>query len=246
MSRILVTGGKGKLGSELSKLIEGEFVGSKELDVTDRENVLKWIVDGKYDFVFHLAADTDLNGCEKDHKRAFRVNVLGTENVAEAVKKIQGVLIYPSTDYIFDGERGLYSENDPPNPVNYYSLTKLLSEYIVRGVPQHLVVRGTMKERGKWRHPVAPVDMYESLLHHDEFAEYTVKLVEREARGIFHIGKGRYSVYEWAKKFDPAVKPKTIMEIGFPLPRDCSLDTRKMEIFLQENSRPKIKIRKES
>jgi dTDP-4-dehydrorhamnose reductase len=246
MSKVLVTGGRGKLGLELSKLIDAEFIDIQEVDITSKEEIQKWIRKGDYQVVFHLAADTNLNRCEKDHEWAHRVNVLSTQYIAEAVEEIGGLLVYPSTDYIFDGEKGKYREDDAPNPVNYYSMTKLLSEYIVRGVKEHLVMRGTMKERGKWRHPVAPSDMFESLLHHDEYAEFMVKLVERGARGTFHVGKGRYSVYEWAKNSDTEVQPKTIDEIGFPLPRDCSLDTTKMERFLSENPNVKIKIRKES
>ena len=233
MSKILVTGGNGNLGKEIRKLISADFIDIEDVDITVKRDIQKFLTEKNYEIIFHLAASTNLNKCERDHEFAFDVNVKATEYIAEVCKERDIYLIYPSTDYVFDGEKGLYKEYDAPNPVNYYSLTKLLSEYVVGCVPKHLVTRGTMKERGKWRHPVAPSDMYESLLHHDEYAEFMVKLVERNATGTFHIGKGRFSVYEWASKFDPDVKPKTIEEIGFPLPRDCSLDTDKMENFFR-------------
>lgn len=237
MINILVTGGKGNLGKEIQQLISADFIDIDDVDITKKDEIQKYILKGQNNIIFHLAASTDLNKCEKDHEFAYDVNVRSTEYIAEICNKIGAYLVYPSTDYVFDGEKGLYKETDAPNPVNYYSLTKLLSEYIVRSVPKHLVTRGTMKERGKWRHPVAPSDMYESLLHHDEYAEFMVKLVERDAKGVYHIGKGRYSVYDWASKFDPDVKPKTIEEIGFPLPRDCSLNTEKMEDFFKNNNK---------
>jgi len=244
MYNILVTGGKGKLGRELEKLIVGEFLDVDELDITDRKAVVKEITSGEYEIVIHLAANTDLNRCQKDKEEAYEVNVMGTRNVSEACRQTGAYLVYPSTDYVFNGAKGMYKEEDAPDPVNYYALTKLLGEYEVRRVHEHLVLRGTMKERGKWRHPFAPTDMYASLLHHDEFAELLVELVERTASGTFHLGKGRYSVYEWAHRFDEEVRPKTLAEIGFPLPKDCSLDTEKLERFLKDNPEPIIEIRK--
>lgn len=245
MNDILVIGGKGKLGSELMKLIDADFLDIDDIDITNKEKIQSFIEENDYIIIIHLAAETDLNRCEKDKDHAFRTNVLATRYIAESALKILAYLIYPSTDYVFDGNKGMYKEDDAPNPINYYSLTKLLAEYVVRGHPEHLILRGTMKEREKWRHPFAPSDMYESLLHHDEYAEFMVKLIERNAFGTYHVGKGRSSVYEWAHAFDPDVKPKTIEEIGFPLPRDCSLDTTKFENFLKEHPRLRYKIRKE-
>lgn len=243
MSKVLVTGGKGKLGRELQKLIDADFIDIEDVDITNKKEIQRFILNGKYNVIFHLAACTDLDKCEKDHEFAFDVNIRATQNIYE-VSHSTSYLIYPSTDYVFDGEKGLYSEDDEPNPVNYYAYTKYASECIVKRASKHLITRGTMKERGKWRHPYAPVDMYESLLHHDEYAEFMIKLVERNAIGTFHIGKGRFSVYGWAHSFDPDVKPKTIEELGFPLPRDCSLDTSKMEKFIFLNPSPRLYIRR--
>ena len=242
--KILVTGGKGKLGRELHKLIHANFRDIDELDITNKTLLLDNICQGEYNIIIHLAADTNLKRCEEDKETAFNINVNGTENIVEICKKRDIYLIYSSTDYVFNGEKGLYREDDATDPVNYYAYTKLIGEYIVNRLEKFLILRGTMKEKGKWRHPVAPTDMYESLLHHDEYAEFMVKLIERKATGIYHVGKGRYSVYEWAHQFDSDVKPKTIEEIGFPLPRDCSLNTSKLDQFLKENSNRIINIRR--
>ena len=229
MTEVLVTGGSGKLGQELKKLIDGKFLSSSDLDVTNKEEVKKVFSENKPDICYHLAAETDLNRCEEEKQHAYEVNTVGTRNIVDECKKHDTYLIYPSTDYIFDGDKGNYSEDDHPNPVNYYALTKLLGEYEVKRANKHLITRGTMKQRGKWRHPKAPEDMYESLLHHDEYAKLMKALVDKKATGIYHLGNGRYSVYEWASRFDDEVEPTTLDQISFSIPKDISLDTSKLE-----------------
>jgi len=229
MADILVTGGSGKLGEELKKLIDARFLPSEDLDIREESQVEQIFSKYKPDICYHLAAETDLNKCEKEKQHTFNINVKGTSHVVDQCIKHDTYLVYPSTDYVFDGKKGNYSEEDYPNPVNYYALTKLLGEYEVKRVKKHLITRGTMKERGKWRHPKAPKDMYESLLHHDEYAKLMLALVNKSATGLYHLGNDKYSVYEWASDFDPEVEPTTLEKIPFPLPKDISLDTSKLE-----------------
>jgi len=229
MKKVLVTGGTGKLGEELKKLIDARFLSSNDLNIMEKGQVKRIFSKFKPKICYHLAAETDLNKCEKEKQHAFNINVEGTSHVVDQCIKYDTYLIYPSTDYVFDGKKGNYSECDYPNPVNYYALTKLLGEYEVKRAKKHLITRGTMKQRGTWRHPQAPKDMYESLLHHDEYAKLMVALVNKSAAGLYHLGNGKYSVYEWASDFDPEVEPTTLDNIPFPLPKDISLDTSKLE-----------------
>lgn len=235
MTEILVTGGTGKLGKELQKLIDAKFLSSSDLDIKEKSNIEKVFSKHQPDICYHLAAETDLNKCENDKQYAYDVNVKGTQCVVNQCIKHDTYLIYPSTDYVFDGERGNYSEDDYPNPVNYYALTKLLCEYEVKRSKKYLITRGTMKQREKWRHPKAPKDMYESLLHHDEYAKLLVALANENATGLYHLGNKKYSVYEWASEFDPDVEPTTLDEIPFPLPKDISLNTSKLERTIDVN-----------
>ncbi len=233
MEKTLVTGGTGKLGQELQELTDGIFLSSSDLDVKDEEQVKKVFSKYNPDVCFHLAAETDLNRCEEDKQHAYDVNVKGTQYIADQCINHNTYLIYPSTDYVFDGEKGNYSEEDYPNPVNYYALTKLLGEYEVKRADKYLITRGTMKQRVKWRHPEAPKDMYESLLHHDEYAKLMFALVEKEVEGLYHLGHGRYSVYQWVSEFDSDVVPTTLDEIPFSLPKDVSLETSKLEKIIE-------------
>ena len=108
MSKVLVTGGKGNLGKEIQKFIDADFIDIEDVDITDEKKIRERILDGNYDIVFHLAASTNLERCEKDHDFAFNVNVTSTEHIAEACKKIGCYLVYPSTDYVFNGNKGMY------------------------------------------------------------------------------------------------------------------------------------------
>lgn len=102
-------------------------------DITDRKAVKKLIGKIKPDVVIHAAAWTDVDGCERDPKKACRVNGEGTKNVAEACKGSGAALIYISTDFVFDGKkRRPYKESDRPHPISAYGYSKLKGEEAVR------------------------------------------------------------------------------------------------------------------
>jgi len=229
----LVTGGAGRLGRTLKQLRpEITTYTHGELDVTNRRRIFEVFGRDKPECVIHLAALTDLVRCEKSREDAWRVNVVGTKNVADASIKYGAYLVYTSTDYVFDGD-GPFKEDDPLNPPNYYALTKAIGEFIVRRAPKHLITRCTMKERGKW-HPKAPVDMLESMSYYDEFAEILLKLIELRVQGVVHVAtQGDWTVYEFAKLQRPDVKPCYRKDIWLKLPRDCRLNTDRLKEILR-------------
>jgi dTDP-4-dehydrorhamnose reductase len=84
------------------------------------------------DTICHLAAFTDVDGCESDPERAYRSNVVATRNVALACKRAECPMLYVSTDYVFNGEsRVPYDVGDRANPLNMYGRTKLIGEWFV-------------------------------------------------------------------------------------------------------------------
>jgi dTDP-4-dehydrorhamnose reductase len=124
--KLFVTGGAGRMGSTLlPKLAQHGWQitapRSSQLDITDELDVARALELAQPEVVLHLAAYTDVAKAERERDRAWSVNVLGTGNVA---KHTLGRFIHFSTDYVFDGERGMYLETDIPNPANFYSLTK--------------------------------------------------------------------------------------------------------------------------
>lgn len=135
--RVLITGAWGQLGQELMRAYADAQVlglGSVEMDVTRASHVKAAIADWRPDVVLHGAAYTNVDGCEADPDRAFRVNALGTRNVALGCQAAGAVLVYLSSDYVFDGEKvgTPYTEYDRPNPRSVYGLSKLAGEEYVR------------------------------------------------------------------------------------------------------------------
>lgn len=146
---VLITGANGLLGRKLIELLSkqasvkviatglGEsrlperYVGSYQwatMDITSQENVSEVFDQYKPSIVIHAAAMTQADACEDDQEKAYRVNVEGTRYLIEASKTLGAYVVFLSTDFVFDGESGPYSEEDKPNPVNYYGQTKLVSE----------------------------------------------------------------------------------------------------------------------
>ncbi|MFH1832573.1 MAG: SDR family oxidoreductase [Candidatus Levyibacteriota bacterium] len=142
--KILGTGLSGLIGSRLVELLdEYEFENlSREtgFDIIDKEKLIENINSSDASIIFHLAAKTDVDECEKDKSlgengEAWKINVLGTENVVQACQLSKKKLIYVSTDFVFDGRNPPsdgYSEDENPNPINWYSKTKFEGEKIVQ------------------------------------------------------------------------------------------------------------------
>lgn len=147
--RILITGGGGQVGRELSELCQANSddvvaCDHARLDVSDRDAVLQAVLGSRPDAIVHAAAWTAVDACEGDPDRAFRVNAIGTRNVAEAARRARAHLVHISTDYVFDGSLDRpYVEWDQPNPQSVYGQSKLAGEREVAGVvdPGSTVVR---------------------------------------------------------------------------------------------------------
>jgi len=131
--RVLVTGAQGMLGSVLLPCLQSEHqvcgVDQKDFDIGEEAAVGRAFLELRPEFVFHLAAFTDVDGCEANPSKAEQINALGTRNVARACAEIGAGLLYVSTDYVFDGRgKRPYREDDCPNPISVYGLTKLRGE----------------------------------------------------------------------------------------------------------------------
>lgn len=221
---VLVTGGNGRLGTALSSIIQCVSVDKTDLDITDREAVHSYLERLKPDVLVHCAAYTDVTKAEQEKETCYNINVIGTENLLRyfSGKKF----VYISTDYVFDGERGNYSEDDVPNPVNFYSLTKLLGEVATRQYPRTLIIRTSFKADGPWPYPEAFVDQWTSA----DFVSDRAPQIARAALmpdlfGIIHIGGERKTVFLLAQKTTPDVREKSINDVPVRLPRDVSLDS---------------------
>jgi dTDP-4-dehydrorhamnose reductase len=169
VTKILVTGASGLLGSKLVDLalMKGYDVYSAyndhipslgkpvKLNITEISEVEKVMNSIKPDVIVHAAALTDVDKCEVEKDLAMKVNFKGTMNVAKAARKIGSFIIYISTDYVFYGDRSFYKEDDDPNPVNFYGYTKLKGEEAVMELYEDFciartsVLYGSKPARGK-------------------------------------------------------------------------------------------------
>jgi dTDP-4-dehydrorhamnose reductase len=112
--------------------IHGERFKYIRLDITDRKSVKCLIDEIAPAWIINTAAYTDVDGCETNKEICWRVNVEGVENLVKSAKKFKAKFIHISSDYIFDGKKELYKEDDKPSPLSYYGRSKLASENIVR------------------------------------------------------------------------------------------------------------------
>lgn len=224
--RILVTGGSGALGIEIKKLMSCFAPSSSELDITNRKKCLAAVKKYRPDIIVHCAAWTDVARAEKERRKCWEVNVLGTENMVRAAAGRR--FIYISTEYVFDGTKGNYVEDDIPNPVNFYSLTKLLGEEIVRQYKKTLVIRTAFKKNGPWPYEGAFIDQWMSADFASERAPDIVRAsLTNELVGVIHISGKRKTIYELASKASPAVKKISVKDVAVTLPRDTSLNSSK-------------------
>jgi len=144
--KILVTGATGQLGREIAKQgQEHELILTDidNLDITDGKATMSFFRDVKPDAVIHCAAYTNVDGAESDADGAFRVNVIGSQNIAAGCLETGARLVYVSTDYVFDGAGSTqYREFDAVNPQTVYGRTKWQGEEIVRQIlGRHYIIR---------------------------------------------------------------------------------------------------------
>ncbi len=211
--------------------------------------------------VVHAATLTDVDKCETNKELAWKVNVEGTKNITEAAKNAGSFLIYISTDYVFSGEKGQYKENDKPDPINYYGLTKLKAEEIVQAQAEYFIARpsviyGSTPAAGKVNFALWLIetlrkgerarivtDQWNTPTLNTNLAEMTLEVVERRLTGIYHMcGATRVSRYDFAGQIADAfgldkglIDPVLSSQFTWPAkrPMDSSLDTSKSQKTLQ-------------
>lgn len=226
--RLLITGASGLLGSKLQKIAEGKFnlillhntrplsPNSLELDITNQKEVTKLFNDLKPEIVIHTASETNVDKCELQKEHAWKTNVEGTCNIARACKEIDAKLAYISTDYVFDGEKGNYKEEDKPNPISYYGITKLEGEnQVIQNCNDHVILRtSVIYGWHQWKQNFATWvinqlrqnkeitvvdDHYNTPTLADNLAEVTIEALQSDLHGLYHAsGIEKISRYDFA------------------------------------------------
>ena len=229
--RILLTGGSGLLGSELQKIEDGlDAPTRKQLDITDAAAVAAYIESSAPDIVIHAAAATDNRLIEANPSEGVAVNISGTVNIVQACIGTRIRLVYISTDYVYKGDRGNYSEEDEILPGNLYTWTKLGGESAVRAVPNHLIVR-TSFGASEFAYPGAFADKWTSKDYVDVVAPDILEAAISPLTGVLHIGGERRSMLEYAQARNPQVAAIELGDSAHRVPVDSSLDLSRWQRF---------------
>ena len=218
--RVLVTGAKGMLANALLPCLTSEHqvvgVDLNDFDISQEAAVQKAFRDLRPEFVYHLAAYTDVDGCEANPQLAMQVNAEGTANLARSCAEVGAAMLYVSTDYVFDGSGGRpWREDDTPNPLSVYGKSKLQGELaVVRYVKPHLIARSswlfgpggknfvsTILKLAAERDELRVVsDQRGSPTYTRHLAVKLAELINCKAYGIYHVsGSGSCSWFEFTQ-----------------------------------------------
>jgi|SRR3989344_757848 len=205
--KILITGGSGKLGTELKKHLKGDYPSKKDFDFIKPITLKK-----KYDLIVHAGAYTNVKKAEfEEKKECFMANVYGTFNLTQ---------YYKNTPFIF------ISTEFAQHPFAIYALTKKLGEDIVKTHPNHLILR-TLFKPNPFPFDKAYIDQYTQGDYVDVIAKLLAKRIktwDKKTSGLEYLGTGRKTMFELAKRTRPDVKPNSIYdymkETGLFIPRD--------------------------
>jgi len=222
--KIAATGLSGLVGSRVEELLKDkyEFVSiglSAGIDITNKDSIFQGVASSDADVVLNLAAKADVDGSEEDKALgdagpAWKLNVIGAENVALACAHFGKRLIHISTDFVFDGEKNGYTEEDVPNPLNWYGKTKFEGERVIQKINGNFIIariaypyRTSYKKKDFFRtilskleagtHISAVTDHVMTPTFIDDFAGVLSILLERGEKGIYHVvGDSPISPYE--------------------------------------------------
>ena len=236
--KVLITGASGALGKSLKKVFKNAYCPPhSEMDVANADSVNKAVLKFKPDVIIHAAALVGIRECENDRKKAWLTNVEGTQNIVNALKKLNNgcYFVYMSTACVFAGEnKKFYTEDDIPAPKNYYSVTKLCGEVVTRQYRNACIIRTNFAPKVQWKYPKAFADRHGTYLFADNAAQGIYDVVRKKEKGIIHIvGSKRISMYELALLAGSKnVGRMTLDEYnGPPLTIDMSLSTKRWKKY---------------
>ena len=237
MKKILFTGGSGLLGSEFKKIVmDGLYPTHQEFDVTNYKSMEKYLTKNKKNIssIVHAAAFISPPKVDNDPLLALETNTSGTVNVVKLCIKHNLKIIYINSDYIFKGDKGRYKEEDPVYPVNKYGWSKLGGECAVRMYDNSLIIRTTFGPN-KFPYAGAFVDQWTSREKVSVIADIIIKLIKKNAVGVYHVGGKRKTVFEYARKVSPSqnIERLSKKDMPFTLPKDTSLDCSKQNKLLK-------------
>ena len=272
--KVLVTGSAGLVGRQVVKDLSNshqvfscyneskpEYGDSVKMDLKNREMISSILTEKKPDIVIHLGAMTGVDLCEKEKTSASEINTKATEIIAKECSKLNSFLVYVSTDYVFDGNLGMYKEDDVTNPLGFYGKSKLEGEKVVQNFSTNWCIARTSTPFGL--HPTKKsfpmwvienlqkqkqidvlIDQFTSPTYIPNLSRMLIEISERRITGIIHAaGASKISRYQMASMISDKLnldgtllKQISINKMKWVArrPKDSSLDVSRASSILNE------------
>ncbi len=246
-NKTLLIGGNGNLGSAIvkSKIFKNLHYPTKEkLNIAKRSNIQKFLKKN-YNLVINCAAVARMKECEKNHKKAIKINVIGTLNLVREIvnyednfkKKIK--LIHISTDAVYSSTKGNYTEKSLLKPYNVYGWTKLCSEYIVKKLKNYVIIRTRFFNKRKIRFKTAATDIFTSMIEIQDLVKEIKNISKKSFTGVINVGNKRKSDFDNYRIFKPSIKPckrKDILKtLNFKIAKDASMNLDLLKKIKKKN-----------
>jgi len=229
--KILFTGGDGHLNSKFKEIGNDDFIflSKRGLDITCEKSINEVFNHLDFDYVIHSAALTrPMSLHDEKPDLSIDVNIIGTANITKACIKHNKKLIYISTDYVYEGIFGNYTEEKGTKPFNKYGWSKLGGECSVQLHDNHLIVRLAMVEY-PFPYEAAFDNVYKSCIWSDEVPKKILKLID--VVGTINLGGKPQSIYNFAKERYPNLKR---IQANKELVKNTTLNTSKVENLLRK------------
>ncbi len=233
---IIITGGSGRFGEILKKVKLKHkvfFPNKNELNILKLRSIEKYLKNKKADILIHLAGlsrPMDLH--KKNIEKSIDLNIIGTANVTKACSRNKVKLVYFSTNYVYPGIKGNYSERDAVLPVNNYAWSKLGGEASVQLYKNSLILRACMTEK-PFVHNKAFANVRTSFMYHEDVAKILFKLLNK--KGIINLGGKSQYIFNFVKKEKKNIKKIFLKKNSkFEMPIDSSLNIKKLKQIIKK------------
>ena len=227
MRQILITGGAGKLGTALLKVIENSICGTRDnFDFTNADVVNHFLDEHKQiDTILHCGALVSPPKVNEKVDEAILSNIIGTAILSSICFQRGIKLVYISTDYVFSGDKGNYSENDELLPQNKYAWSKLGGEAAVHMLDNFVIIRLSFGP-DVFPYKAAFIDQFTSRETASSIVKKIKKVVLSDFKGVIHVGAERKTVFEYALSTGATdIDPISIKDMHVKMPVDTSLNT---------------------
>ena len=205
MPRIIVTGSDGRFGKILQNLNKKLiFKNKKQLNILSKKSIIKNFKRYRPTHILHLAGlSRPMKIHDKEINKSIDLNIIGTCNLVKEASKLNIKIIYLSTSYVYPGDKGNYSEDDPVKPWNNYSWSKMGGECAVQMYKNSLIIRLCMTEK-PFVHAKAYANVKSNFIYQESAAKIVLKVLNK--KGIINVGGPSQTIFKFAIKDNKKVK----------------------------------------